>query len=416
MVGLKGILVIIDGLGDLPCKELNNKTPLEAAAKPNLDFFSARGEIGYMYPVKPGYVPESHESILSIFGNNINSVSRGQLEAIGAGIKLEKGDLAFRVNFASINNLQSRNIIDRRAGRNLTTEEAEILAKDINKNVKLPIPFIFKSTIQHRGVLVFKGNFSDNISSNETAYSENGNFGQKIQLCKPVDKEENSLYTASIVNDFLKQSYLILEKHSVNEERKKRRLLPANFLLLRGAGVQNIKLNVYNKWEAIVYMPLEIGFAKASKMNAYSFNYPRSNEKDVYFNIYDGLKCACDYSIKMIKKLYKKVDYLYIHIKETDLAGHDNKPFEKKEMIEFIDYTLFEFLKDFAPKNKIKVIVTGDHSTPCRLKMHSADPVPVLVYNFQLPNEKIFDEKNSRIGSLGRLNGSELLFKAGFFN
>ena len=163
---MKGILVILDGVGDLPCKQLGEKTPLEAANMKNLDFLATRGEMGYMYPVKPGFVPGSGEAIVSIFGNSLISSTRGQLEARGTKLKLIRGDLALRVNFATIDSLENKNIIDRRAGRTLTTLEAEILSKALNKII-IPCKFVFEPTIQHRAVLVFRGGFSDNISGND---------------------------------------------------------------------------------------------------------------------------------------------------------------------------------------------------------------------------------------------------------
>ncbi len=147
--------------------------------------------------------------------------------------------------------------------------------------------------------------------------------------------------------------------------------------------------------------------------------------------------------IKTLKKNHKNFDYAYIQIKETDLPGHDNKPIEKKHMIEYIDKTLFKFLKDFAAPKRIKIVVTADHSTPSKLKAHSSDPVPILFYNdkppgrrkrittfFRTASKKIplrsrkdplekekgekFCEKNARKGNLGRINGKELLEKVGF--
>ena len=170
-IQMKGILIILDGIGDLDSKQLDGKTPLEAADMPNLDFLATRGEMGYMYPVKPGFVPESDEAIVSIFENDLISSTRGQLEARGTDLKLTRGDLAFRVNFATIDSFEKGSIIDRRAGRNLTTEEAEILAKALNK-IKLSCKFVFKPTIQHRAVLVFRGGFSDNILGNDATYSQ----------------------------------------------------------------------------------------------------------------------------------------------------------------------------------------------------------------------------------------------------
>ena len=411
---MKGILVILDGIGDLPCKQLNWMTPLEAADMPNLDFLAARGEIGYMYPVKPGFIPESDEAIVSIFGNDLISSTRGQLEARGADIKLMRGDLALRVNFATIDSLNNGNILDRRAGRTLTTAEAEILAKALNK-IKLPCEFIFKPTIQHRAVLVFRGGFSDNISGNDITYFQGkSQIKDKITFCRPLDDEENSQYTANLVNEFTEKAHEILDKHPVNEQRRKQGLLAANYLLVRGAGIEAPNLKFYKNWISTNYMPLEIGFSKVCGIENFSFDYPKLKTMDAYDNLHDGLKKACKFAIKTLKKNYKTADYAYIHFKETDIPGHDNKPIEKKLMLEYLDRTFFNFLRKFAPPNKIKVVVTADHSTPCKFKAHSADPVPVLFYNNSIPKEKKFCEKQARKGSLGSMIGKELLKKVGF--
>jgi len=455
---MRGVLIIVDGLGDLPCSQFEGKTPLESAHMPNLDFLATRGEMGIMHPVSPGFIPESDEAIVSIFGNDLISSTRGQLEANGAGIKLARGDLALRVNFATIDSLAEKNIIDRRAGRTLTTEEAIQLSKALNK-IKLSCDFVFQPTIQHRGVLVFRGGFSDNILGNDATYSQGKSKNiNKIGFCKPLDEDENSQFTANIVNEFLERAFVVLNNHPVNNERRIKGLLPANYLLVRGAGIEIPRLKQYPKWLSISYMPLEIGFSKLCNMEVCSFEYPKLKNLDAYENFYEGLAKACEYAVKYLNKNYKKFDYAYVHIKETDLPGHDNKPFEKKQMLEYLDANLFKFLREFAPPNKIHVVVTGDHSTPCRLKHHSADPVPVLFYNCSLPKinksyagkteqsstkgvfsrfkdetkNKVgsvlsnfkersmklegqkFSEKEAKKGSLGEFTGQELLRKVGF--
>ncbi|MCH7680021.1 hypothetical protein IID10_11775 [candidate division KSB1 bacterium] len=301
---MKGVLIILDGLGDLPHRQLDDQTPLEAADTPNLDFLANRGEIGYMYPVRPGYIPESDEAVVSIFGNELISSTRGQLEAAGTDLKLTRGDLAFRANFATIDSLEKGNIIDRRAGRTLTTSEAEIFAKALNK-IKIPCEFVFKPTIQHRGVLVFRGGFSDNISNNDIALNLIGK-SDKFRSIKPLDDDENSQYTANIVNEFLEKVYDVLKSHPLNEERKLKGLLPVNYLLIRGAGIEHPKLKFYRNWFSITYMPLEIGFSKISGMKVFSFKYPKLKKLDVYENLNKGLKKACKFSIKTIKKNQKK--------------------------------------------------------------------------------------------------------------
>jgi len=432
---MKGILVILDGLGDLASKHLGGQTPLEAAEMPNLDFLANRGQMGYMWPVRQGFVPESDEAVVSIFGNDLIDSSRGQLEARGAGLKLTRGDLAMRANFATIESLETGKIIDRRAGRTLTTAEAEILAKALNK-IKLPCNFEFKSTIQHRAVLVLKGGFSDNVTGNDYTYSKGqATAAETIGVFKPLDEDENSVYAANILKEFTDKAYEVLNTHPVNEERRRKGLLPANFLLMRGAGVEIPKLRFYKKWMSVSYMPLEKGFAKICGMTSFSFDYPKLKNLDAYSNLWDALKKACEFSEQTIKKNFKDFDYAYIHIKETDLPGHDNKPMEKKHMLEYVDKTLFKFLASFAPPNKIKIVVTGDHSTPCRLKAHSADPVPVLFYNQSIPKPSFFRipsffrkteeakpeqkgakfcEREAKKGKLGSFLGKELLEKVGF--
>ena len=288
------------------------------------------------------------------------------------------------------------------------------MAKALNK-IKLPCKFVFEPTIQHRAVLVFKGGFSDNISGNDSTYIQGKlREANKIRFCKPLDDDENSQYTANIVNEFIEKAHEILDSHPVNKERKRRGFLPANYLFVRGAGIEVPKLKLYKKWLSTNYMPLEIGFSRLCGMKNFSFEYPKLKKLDAYANLYEGLEKACKFSIKILKKYYKKYDYAYIHLKETDIPGHDNKPFEKKLMLEYIDKTFFKFLRKFAPPHKIKVVVTADHSTPCKLKAHSADSVPVLFYNDSVPREKKFCEKEARKGTLGGIIGNELLKKVKF--
>ena len=411
---MKGIFVIMDGLGDLPHKQLDNKTPLEAANTPNMDFFATRGEMGYVYPVRYNFIPESDEAIVSLFGNDFIDSTRGQLEARGAGLEPKRGDLALRVNFATIDSLSKGNIKDRRVGRTLTTSEAQELAKAINE-ITLPCDFEFVATVQHRGALLLKGGFSDNILGNDKTYvAGKSEEPDKVVTCRPFDEEDNSQYTCAVLNEFLRKTFEVLDVHPVNLRRREKGLLPANYLLVRGAGIEKPKLKQYKNWISVNYMPLEIGFSKVCGMKNYSFSYPKLKGLDSYKNLHEGLKKACKFIIKIIKKYHKTADYMYVHIKETDLPGHDNKPLEKKQMLEYIDKTFFNFLRKFAPQNKIQLLVTGDHSTPCKLKNHSADPVPVLWYNLGVPKEKHFNEEEAKKGSLGRVLGKDLLKKVGF--
>lgn len=419
--GPRKILVVLDGLGDLPTSSLGDKTPLEYASTPNLDELTKKGRLGYMFTVGENTAPQSDSAVVAILGNNPIISTRGTFEAAGLGIKLERGDLAVRANFCTIDNLKSKNLVDRRAGRTLTTPEAAQLAKAINSQVKLPVKFEFHPSLQHRGVLVLRGGFSDNITDTDTHYSCLDKKRKPLQKegfswAQPLDDEENTEFTANAINSFIDQSFKVLNNHPINQIRRKRGLLPANIILTRGAGILLPKLNRFQKSMAIVNMPLEKGIAKAAGMDIFSFSYPRMKSYDVYENLYAGLLKSIKFAIRILKRKGSRYNFCYIHFKETDVPGHDNKPFEKKNFIEMIDSRFFSFLRGYVEKNKIKLIVTGDHSTPCKMKDHSSDPVPVLLYDPQQKPDKTteFSEREARRGALGKIIGKNLLKKAGF--
>jgi len=414
---MKGVFVIIDGLADRPCRQLHNRTPLEIANKPNLDYMAARGKQGFMYPVHEDFIPSTNESVVEIFGQKWQDYPRGWLEALGAGVKLVKGDLAFRVNFATIDNLKDKNVIDRRAGRTLTTKEAKILSKEINK-IFVPRKFIFQPTIQHRGVLVFRGGFSDNITEMDPAHHPNNKSETgKFRFSVPEDDDENSEYTANLVNNFIENTFEVLDKHPVNEKRRKKGFYPANILLLRSPGIYIKKIDKFRRWACATPVPVMEGICKVLGINLFEFSEIDLKDNDAYKNFKKNIKLEIKKSIHLIKKKKDLFDYVLVYIKETDVAGHDNKPQEKVDMIELIDKNLFSFLKKFSEKNKIKIAVTADHSTPCNLKMHSSDPVPLLLFD---PEKKeidetiVFNENQAKKGSLGKIKGSGVMKKIGF--
>ncbi len=399
LINMKGVFVVLDGGADEPCQILGQITPLQAAKTPNLDLLASNSKIYNCYTVKEGFVPESDNAIVSLLGYDFISENRGALEAKGLGINLKNGDLALRCNFATVDDLEQRNILDRRAGRTLSTEEAAILGKSINEKVKLPFKFEFHNGIQHRGVLVIRGGFSNNISNIEEVKG-------RLEFSKPLDEQEDSKFAADLINSFIRQSHEVLDRHPINIVRARKGLYSANVILCRGAGNEPARFKkLKGKWMALAYMPLEIGIALAAGMNIYRFDYPKLKGIDVYENLYSGLNKAIKYSIKMLKKFKDRYDYFFIHFKETDLPGHDNKPLDKVRMIEILDKEFFSFLKGFIDGKRL--IITADHTTSCRRKGHTADPVPVLVYPFEEKSEQRFTEeqglKGKKIGSRSML-------------
>ncbi len=410
--------MILDGVADESCSALGEKTPLESASTPNLDYFSVNGEIDYCFPIAEGVAPQSSSGIVSLFGADFRDFPRGVLEAVGAGVSLKEGDLVLRCNFATIDNLQNRKLIDRRVGRTLTTDEARELARVVNEKVKMPFPFELIPTIGHRAVLVFKGNFSANISNADPSYDSGLSIeraSDEVPFSEPYDDGASAKLAANLVNTFIQKSHVVLANHLVNLKREKKGLFPANFILCRDAGN---KIASYDKlpgnWLGFGYMPLEIGVARVLGMDVYSFDYPEMKSIDSYEHLKKGLQLAVGKAIEMLKINFSRYDYFYIHFKETDIPGHDNKPREKVKIIEFIDKEFFGFLRTFLGEHSARILVTADHTTSCRAKAHTLNPVPVLFFDSSKSKNgvKRFIEIDGLTGK--RFEGRSLLKKTLF--
>ena len=153
----------------------------------------------------------------------------------------------------------------------------------------------------------------------------------EVKECRALKKgAENA---AEIINDFVRQSMEILEESKVNARRKAKGLLPANAILPRDAGNKLPKLPKKKKWAAIVGMPLEIGIAELAGMKILKVKYPPITYSDAYEHLYESLNAEIRDSLKYLKSQWKKFDAFYIHIKETDIPGHDGLPEEKRKCL-----------------------------------------------------------------------------------
>jgi len=416
----KLLYVVLDGLGDLPNPRLNGKTPLEAAKTPRMDFLAKKGKTGLMYPIRKGVAPESDAAVLSILGYDPFKYysSRGVVEAVGSGLDFKDGNLALRCNFATVDE-KCEFVLDRRVGRNLTSEEAFKLAEAINKNVRLtyvPSTFIFKSTTAHRGVLLIKrldGKLSGKITNIDPAYTRTlegvgvakAQTKMKIEKCLPMVNDEEAKIAAELVNEFAEKSHKILEKHEVNLKRLEEGKPPANYVLTRDAGDNLPRFPSF--WElyhlrfgCMVEMPVERGIALLCGMEEIPLPPPTGNLKT-------------DYIIRAGKVLdfLQKFDGVYVHIKGPDEPGHDGDAERKMQIIELIDEHFFGELMDKLDLKNVLVVVTSDHSTPCIVKAHTDDPVPFLISGNDVLADKTkeFNEKECSKGSLGVIKGPELM-------
>ena len=417
---MKLIYIIIDGMGDQPVKELGGKTPLEAAKTPQMDSLAKNGKTGLMYTVGKGMAPESDVAVVSVLGYDPFQyhVSRGALESVGAGMDMKSGDLAIRCNFGTLAPDNS-SIIDRRAGRNLTQEEADILADAINEKVELeahPVSLEIKSTVAYRAALVIRTEnspLSGNISNTDPAYKRINSIGvadlnaeMVLKTCNPLDDTEAAKVSAKLVNEFTIKATQVLDNHEVNQKRAKEGKLKANVILSRDAGsmIPDFPLlsDIYGlDFVCLADMNVERGISKLAGMSLVDLPLP---SKD--------LVSDCKLRIKKLLETLPNYDCFYIHIKGPDEPGHDGDYKLKAELIEIIDqHFVGEMLKHINLDDHL-VCITADHSTPCNLKAHSDDPVPVLIAGNNLKPDKVqtFSEAECKQGELGTLSkGTQLI-------
>jgi 2,3-bisphosphoglycerate-independent phosphoglycerate mutase len=408
----KILYVILDGLGDEPHPDLDNRTPLQAAKTPNLDSLAKRGRSGNVITVGEGIAPESDIAVFSILGYDPRTqhAGRGPMEALGSGLEMREGDLAWRANFATVD--ENNVLVDRRAGRDLSTEEAKELADAINANVKLAgAEATFLATSEHRGVLHLRADqpLDAEISNTDPAYERRGPLGIALETfdpyplaATPLNETDGARLGAELTNDWSEQARNILADQPVNRAREKRGRPPANIVLIRDAGnsvphVQSLQDRFGMRFACFAEMPVEIGISKVTGMDPILVTSPTDPA---------GYSKLAERAIEALDDY----DALYIHLKGPDVPAHDGRAFDKRDVIADIDEGFFGTLLPEIGRSVV-LAVTADHSTSCVRKAHTADPVPLVVYtaNITTDGTEAFSEADASGGALGHLKGIEVL-------
>ena len=407
--------MLLDGVGDLPHPDLNGKTPLAAAVTPNLDKLAKNGAMGEVISVGKGIAPESDIAVFNMLGYKFQHddyVGRGVIEAIGVGTDFKDGDLALRGNFSTLNG--DGIIIDRRAGRKIERDDANTIAKEIEQKIKFSVPntsVVVAPTIGHRVTVRIRcdgESLSSKITNTDPAYSRVAGMGiakavsdfMKIERCLPLSDSASSKLTAKLVNEFTEQSLEIMKQSDVNKKRKQDGKKLLNSILLRDAGNKYPKATPINElhsmnFSCIVDMPVELGISEVLKMKAFEAG---------------GLT---DYEEKarVAAKAMETQNAIYVHLKGPDEFGHDGDAIGKMKNIEEIDKRFFGTLLDNIDIKKVSVMVSADHSTPCIIKAHSDDPVPILVSGESIKKDQTVrvTEEEAKKGSIGLLEGSQVV-------
>lgn len=393
----KILLAIADGVGDRPCEILDWNTPLQYADTSNLDLLAAGGSCGIMDLYHAGIPVGTDLGHLILFGYGLEDYpGRGPIEAFGDGMELIGGDIAFRCNFATVD--ENGLICDRRAGR--IRQGTNELAVALNGLEIGGVQVHFKEATEHRAVMVLRGSgLSAKVSDTDPKKE-----GQPVKKAVPKDESPEAAFTAEILNQFLQKAQEILKNQPVNKEREQLGLPPANAIVTRGAG-QMTKIEKIT--ERLGFTACCIASERTVLGVARLAGFDILTDPAFTGNVDTDIHKKARFAVEALKKY----DFVVLHYKATDLMGHDNDPFGKVKAIERYNDMLGEVMKGIETEISTPVIIAlaADHSTPCERKEHSGDPVPIVISGRNIRRDRVtaYNEIDCSEGGLGRIKGND---------
>ncbi len=373
---MKYVVILGDGMADYPMQELNNKTPLQAAHKPNMDMLAGKGTVGLVKTVPEGIPPGSDAANLSVMGYNpkVYYTGRSPLEAVSMGIELSPTDVALRCNLVYLSEdeavYEDKTMIDYSSDE-ISTDEAHILMKAVNDAPKQE-NITFYPGISYRHCMVW-----NNGKTGLGCTPPHDILERKITSYLP--KEESGLLL-----DLMKKSYDILKDHPVNQARKARGLRPANSVWLWGEGKKPALSSFrekYNKTGTMISaVDLLKGIGLCAGLESVDVEGATGN---IHTNFTGKAKAA-------IAALDSGKDFVYVHVEAPDECGHRYEIDNKVKSIELLDAQVIGPILEGLKKHKeYRVLVLPDHPTPLSLRTHTSGPVPFLIYDST-------EEQNSR--------------------
>jgi 2,3-bisphosphoglycerate-independent phosphoglycerate mutase len=395
---MKAFIIIGDGMADRPLKELNYLTPLEAAKPKNMNRVALSGASGLLYAISPGVAPGSDTATLAVLGYNPYKVyaGRGGFEAIGAGIELKDGDIAFRCDFATIN--ENFIIIDEKAGR-IREGAAELASQlqDLKLKTVPDVEVMFKQTLGFKGVLVLRG---ERLSLNISTCKPRVNL--RADSIKPLDESTEAKRTADALNEFIRISHNILKDHPVNRERETKGKSPANVLIPWGEGRKPSLIPLHEKYglkgACVAAISLIKGICKLSAMDI--INVPEATgevDTDTIAKANAALAAIRDH------------DLVLIHVEGPDEASHDGDLTGKTLIIKKIDSMIGRILKNIDLEETC-IMLLADHVTSVKLRRHTADPTPITIASSEVVMDGVshYSERAAYKGGLGHVYGKHV--------
>lgn len=398
---MKHIIILGDGMADEACDALGGKTPLEAADTPAMDELARRGKTGLLATVPEGYSPGSEIAHLSLLGYSLPEVfeGRGTLEAASMGIDIAPDEMAMRCNLICIS---PDGTIKNHSAGHITTEEARELIDSLNKELGDGRASFFTG-VSYRHLLKIKN--GDKRIKCTPPHDVPGHLAED-EMTKPLapEAEETSRY----INELIRKSQEVLANHPVNLRRMKEGKDPANSIWPWSPGYK----------PAMKTMAELFGIGKGYVISAvdlirgigvYAGLEPVEVEgaTGLYDTNYEGkLQAALD-------ALRKDADFVFLHVEASDEAGHEGDAILKKKTIENLDHRIVApLLKAVEESDEdIAVALLPDHPTPCRIRTHSASPVPFVIWRSDVEPDGVeeYTEASCKKGGYGLMRDSEFI-------
>lgn len=396
---MKYVIVLGDGMADEPIESLGGKTPLEYAKTPIMDDLAGRSEVGLACTIPEGMKPGSDTANLAVLGYNPRQyyTGRSPLEALSIGVDMKADDIALRTNLITLSEdeeaYEDKIILDHSSDE-ISTEDAAILLNAVREELEDDIYKFYVGT-SYRHLLIWAGGSVVELTPPHDV------LGQRAGAYLPADEKLRAMQ---------KKSYEILSKHPINLERKAKGLNPANSCWFWGAGTRPALSSFEEKYHKKGAMISAVDLLKGIAVGTGMTNISVKGANGGLHTNYEGkARAAVDALLK------DGFDFVYIHVEAPDEMGHQGSTEKKIQAIEYLDERVIRIVREALDQSgePYRLLVLPDHPTPIRVRTHTSDPVPYLLYDSERELRRIgaYNEREAKESKIVVEHGYKLIEK-----